>query len=174
MSNRRQFSSKTKRLIVQFSLLVILIFSDLFVKKIVQKYLAPVGTIPIIKNVFDFTYVENTGMAWGLLNQKSGLLSLIVGFVLLVMLVYIFLTKDNHVFWHICFSFIIGGGAANLIDRLLNGFVTDYFHVLFVDFPVFNLADCFIVVGCFSLIIYLIVDMIYEYKKKDAGVAANE
>ena len=96
-----------------------------------------------------------------------------VGAVLLVMLVYIFYTKDNNIFWHICIALIIGGGAANLIDRLLNGFVTDYFHVLFIDFPVFNLADCFIVIGCFSLIVYLLVDIIREYKLKDRGAASH-
>ena len=169
----RQFTTKTKRLLIQIPLLVLLIAVDLLIKKIVQIQLAPVGTIPVIKGVFDFTYVKNTGMAWGLMDEKSGLLSLIVGAVLLVMLVYIFYTKDNNIFWHICIALIIGGGAANLIDRLLNGFVTDYFHVLFIDFPVFNLADCFIVIGCFSLIVYLLIDIIREYKLKDRGAASH-
>ena len=170
----RTFSSKSKRLAVQLPLLIGFVVVDLVIKWLVQQYLAPVGTISVIDGVFDLTYVQNTGMAWGLLGQRSTLLSVVVGCILLAMLLYLFLTKEKHVFWHICFAMIVGGGAGNLIDRLMHGFVTDYFRFLFIEFPVFNFADCLIVVGCFALIGYLLVDVVREWQSKRHAEKQNE
>lgn len=170
----RKFSSKGKRLAVQLPLLICFVVVDLAIKELVQQKLAPVGTVTVIDGVFDFTYVQNTGMAWGLLGQRPTLLSVVVGCILLVMIFYIFFTKENNVFWHICFTLIIGGGAGNLIDRVLHGFVTDYLRFVFIDFPVFNLADCLIVVGCFSLIGYLLADVIREWQSKRRAVNVDE
>ena len=117
--------------------------------------------------VVDFYYTDSK------LN-RSMLLSIIVGCILLVMILYLFFTKESNIFWHICFSCIIGGGAGNLIDRLLHGFVTDYLRFVFIDFPVFNLADCLIVVGCFSLIGYLLADVIREWQSKRCSEKSDE
>lgn len=170
----RKFSSKGKRLAVQIPLLLFFIVLDLVIKRVVQEKLAPIGTVTVLDGVFDLTYVQNTGMAWGLLGQRSMLLSIIVGCILLVMILYLFFTKESNIFWHICFACIIGGGAGNLIDRLLHGFVTDYLRFVFIDFPVFNLADCLIVVGCFSLIGYLLADVIREWQSKRCSEKSDE
>ena len=60
---------------------------------------------------------------------------------------------------------IMGGGLGNLIDRVFRHFVVDYIEVLFIDFPVFNFADCFITVGEFVLIGYLLWDIFRDFKK---------
>ena len=54
-----------------------------------------------------------------------------------------------------CIAAIYGGGLANMIDRLRMGYVVDMIETLFVDFPVFNVADCFITCGCVLLMIHL-------------------
>lgn len=160
--------SRIKRIIIQFISIAVLICADLFIKKIVTEKLYPIGSVKVIEGIFEFSYVRNTGAAWGMFGEKSVLLSVIVGAVLILMTVYLIFTKETGTVWHICLPMIIAGGAANLFDRLINGFVTDYLRVTFIDFPVFNLADCFIVVGCIVLIIYLIYDIVKECgRKKD-------
>ena len=63
---------------------------------------------------------------------------------------------------------MIAGGIGNVIDRIRLQYVIDYIEPLFIDFAVFNFADCLITVGAFSLIIYLIVDLIKDIKKEKA------
>ena len=60
---------------------------------------------------------------------------------------------------------VMGGGLGNLIDRVFRHFVVDYIEVLFIDFPVFNFADCFITVGEFVLIGYLLWDIFRDFRK---------
>ena len=163
---RKTVSAKAKRLIAQFGAIAVLIFADLGIKVLVQRKLAPVGTIGILDGIFDLTYAENTGAAWGMMSGKSTLLSVVVGLVLAAMCIYLFFIKETGVVWHICLPLIIAGGGANLVDRIWHGFVTDYLHVAFIDFPVFNFADCCVVVGCLVLMVYLIVDVIREYAAK--------
>ena len=66
---------------------------------------------------------------------------------------------------------MLGGGLGNLIDRVTLHFVVDYIEVLFVDFPVFNFADCFVTVGAFVMIGYMVRDIWCDYKK---GKVSND
>ena len=72
---------------------------------------------------------------------------------------------------------LIAGGLGNLIDRIARGFVIDYIQVLFINFPVFNFADCLVTCSAIALMIYLVYDMIRETKqdraKKKAESAEN-
>lgn len=167
----RKKIKKPIRIAVQLVSVAVLIFLDLFIKKIVTDRLAPIGSVTVINNFFEFNYTRNSGAAWGMMGNKSELLSFLVGIVLIAMIVSLFFIKEKNPVWHICIPLIIAGGAANLADRLLNGYVTDYLRVTFIDFPVFNLADCFIVVGCISLIIYLICDIISESRANKGKIS---
>lgn len=158
-----------RRLSIQFIGIVLLIGADLGSKEIVHRLLQPIGTYPVLDKIFEFSYVENTGAAWGMLSSRSLFLSLVVSVALILMLFYMIFTKETRKLCQLSLSIIFSGGAANLVDRLLHGYVTDYLHVLFIDFPVFNLADCYIVVGCFLLIALLAADMIREYRQGKAG-----
>ena len=62
---------------------------------------------------------------------------------------------------------VIGGGVGNLIDRVRLGYVVDMLDCTFIEFPVFNVADCFITVGCFALIVYVIFLDRTEDKKRE-------
>lgn len=129
---------------------------DRIVKYLVVENMVPWETIPIIKDVFHFTYVQNQGAAFSLWEQQWIILigfpaaAVLAGFVLM------FVCRKS---WSRCMmtavSFICGGGLGNLIDRITAGYVVDIFD--FRVFPVFNIADIFICVGCGLMILDVLI-----------------
>ncbi len=113
------------------------------------------GRITVIPNLFYLTYVENYGAAFGILQGKTAFLAVIVSLVVLAALVLLFSGKIKHPLLYWAIVLVIAGGVGNLIDRIFQGYVVDYldFSALF-NFPVFNFADCCVVVGTFSILIY--------------------
>ena len=70
---------------------------------------------------------------------------------------------------------VVGGGIGNLIDRVLNGYVVDYFDVVFMKFAIFNVADCFVVVGCVCLFIGVLFSEAFDARRtRKAAVQAPE
>lgn len=142
-----------KKKIYLYSLILFLI--DFIVKRIVIKYLKLNFSIKVIKNFFYLTYVRNNGAAFSILNNQKILLLLIT----VICLFYInnYLTKNElDKVETISFCLITGGILGNLFDRLVYGSVIDYFDfkIFSYDFAIFNLADTFIVIGVFILLIY--------------------
>ena len=126
----------------------------------------------VIGGFLQLRYVENTGAAFSLFEDKTVLLSVFSGLVMLVGFYLIFAHKIKSKVMLVSVVMIMGGGLGNLIDRVMRHFVVDYIEVLFIDFPVFNFADCFITVGEFILIGYLIWDIVRDFKK--GKVQGNE
>jgi len=135
---------------------VILIF-DQFTKYLVIVNFTPGQSIPALPPVMYFTYVQNTGAAFGFLKGQQTL------FIVLSVLIIIWITRElltksmqsKIMLWG-C-SFVLGGAVGNLIDRLRFGYVVD-----FIDFrvwPVFNIADSAITVGIALLMAYTMVMM---------------
>ncbi|NLM42455.1 MAG: signal peptidase II [Clostridiales bacterium] len=128
---------------------------DQFIKmKIVDKVM-PHKSIEIIKNFFYLTYVENTGISFGMFKGKR-IIFIILTIIVCIILSYFLIkfSKTNRVI-AVCLAFIIGGAIGNLIDRIRLGYVIDYIHFSFFP-PVFNLADAAIVCGAIALSIILI------------------
>lgn len=129
------------------SLLVILV--DRIAKIFVEKFLDG-KIVDVIKNFFYLTCVKNEGAAFSILENKVLLLSLL-GILALVFLIY-FVTKYNKN--NIGYFFLIGGIIGNLIDRIFLGYVIDFigFNIFSYSFPIFNIADIFIVLGALFVI----------------------
>ncbi len=114
----------------------------------------------LIDDFFFFTYTVNTGAAWSFLADKDWgqiFFKVLTGVALVGFIVFIVFTiKKKQTWLSISLAFIIGGTIGNFIDRLAFNGVTDFIGVLFGDyqFPIFNLADSFLVVGLIMLIIY--------------------
>ncbi len=137
----------------------LLIVADQLVKQWALSVLQPLRTIPVWDGVFQFTYVENTGAAFGVLQGEQFILVGVTGVLILVLAVAVALKKIPSPWMQWCFALIIGGGVGNLIDRVVLGYVVDYLQVTFITFPVFNLADCFVVIGAIIFVIgYLFLD----------------
>ena len=114
-------------------------------------------SIAVIPGVFYLTYLENTGAAFGLFQGRAFVLG-IVSIAILAAVLYLLLSGragGRAILWGL--SLILAGGVGNLIDRLARGFVIDYldFSALF-GFPIFNLADCFVVVGTVLMMVHIL------------------
>ena len=125
-------------------------------------------SVPVIKDVFHFTYHGNTGMAFGMLADNKALLIGICALVLAVMCVIIYKMKPQSWLAKISFGMIIGGAVGNVFDRVAYGFVIDFLDFCLINYPVFNVADCFVVVGAILLCVYIIF-----FDKKEDEVGKN-
>ena len=108
-------------------------------------------------SLINLTYLDNRGAAFGILQDKR-ILFVILTLAIVLYLLYYFITnlKSNPLVLNIAFSLIISGALGNFYDRLFQGYVVDFIEFAFVDFPVFNIADIFVTVGCGLLIIYIL------------------
>ncbi len=149
---------------VQLSGIALLVFVDLFIKKIVLDNIALYEKVGFIDGLYGWTYVQNTGVAWGMFDSNPQLLSVVTGVVIAIGVIYLASPFRRPLAYDICIPLIIAGGLANMVDRIMRGFVVDYIETLFVEFPVYNFADCLVCVGAFSLIIYLIYEIVRDSK----------
>ncbi|MFZ7121412.1 MAG: signal peptidase II [Eubacteriaceae bacterium] len=138
----------------------ILVF-DQISKILVVNYVKPIITIPIIQNVFHLTYAENTGAAFSILSNKLPLLTIITIIFITILIIYLYtLVSKNRCFnyFSLSLTFIIGGAIGNLIDRIRLNYVIDFFDFRLINFAIFNVADCFIVIGSILLLLIIIFD----------------
>ena len=151
--------------------IIILCVIDQLIKWAVKSYLVPLGRVTVIPGVVELKYVENTGAAFGSMSNSTFLLSIFTSVLIVGCLIALFCGKIKDRFLKICLILIISGGFSNLLDRMFRGskffcgYVIDYINVLFVDFAVFNFADCLITVGCFAAVIYIL--FAEKFKKSD-------
>jgi signal peptidase II len=139
-------------------MIVIMVALDRWSKIWAQDVLMKVDTIPLLKNVFHLTYVENRGAAFSILHGKVGFLILFTGLVLvgLFVLLYTSIKKGESKVLVAALTLVIGGAIGNMYDRIVLGYVVDYFDFRWINFAVFNVADVFVVCGSLLLGIYLI------------------
>lgn len=113
---------------------------------------------PYSGTLFNFTYLENRGAAFGILQDRR-IFFIILTLAIVCALIYYFLKnyKTNPKVLNIALAMIISGAIGNFYDRLFQGYVVDFIEFAFVNFPVFNIADIFVTIGSILLIIYMIV-----------------
>lgn len=151
---------------VQLVSIAVLVAIDLIIKKIVVDNIALYEHVGFIEGLYGWTYIQNTGVAWGQFNSNPQALSAVTGLLVTAAIVYVALPIKRPVVYNICIPLIIAGGLANTIDRVYRGFVVDYIETLFVNFPVYNFADILVVCGAFLLAFYLIYEIIRDEKAK--------
>ena len=142
------------------------IFLDQLTKWLAVIFLQGNPPVPFIDWFIRFTYVENTGAAWGMFgapDQRWIFMTLSTVSIVAVVL-YMFIMKPKNPLLRISLAFIVGGGIGNMIDRVLLGYVVDFLDFTFMDFPVFNVADSFVCIGAAMLILYIVIDTVKEYK----------
>ena len=137
-----------KIFIISFIILVI----DIISKRLVIGSLLTSESISIIDNFFRITYAENTGVAFSLIEGYVGFIIIMTVIVIMMIFKYV---KNNNIskYEEIGYSFILGGAIGNLLDRVIYGYVIDFldFNIFGYDFPIFNIADSFIVIGVLIL-----------------------
>lgn len=124
------------------------------------------GPKEFLFGLFNFTYVENTGAAFSMFSGKTDTLSLLTVLFLIAIIFLLMKKQFESKFVNASLILVFAGGLGNLIDRIAYGYVVDFIEPLFIDFAVFNFADCCITVGAVMLIAYEIFEMIKERKTK--------
>lgn len=143
----------------------LLIFFDQFTKYLALTKLKGEEAIVLIQGVLELDYLENRGSAFGMFqNQKVFLLA--SGFVFLAFILYFMLKipiEKKYLLIHLCLTGILAGGIGNMIDRFRFGFVVDFISFVLIHFPIFNVADCYIVVS----VILLMLEILFVLKDDD-------
>ena len=132
-----------------------LVVIDQIVKYLVRANISLGQSVPFLPYIMDLTYVQNTGAAFSILRQHTWLLTLISAVVVLAMCALILkgFFKNRLGLWSA--ALVLAGGMGNLIDRAVFSFVTDMFKTTFINFAVFNVADCCITIGVPLLFLYV-------------------
>lgn len=117
----------------------------------------PHGAIEVIPNLFYLSYVENRGAAFGIFQNRSYILAGVTGIILICVLIAFLRGRFQSRFLRWTVAMGLAGGVGNLVDRIIRGYVVDYldFSALW-GFPVFNLADCCVVVATGLILIEVI------------------
>ena len=132
-------------------------FTDFFIKRYILANISVGETFGSFTPLIDFTYVQNTGAAFSSFQGMQWLFALVFA-AFTVGIIWEF-SKKRMPFttlerWLIVA--IYAGGLGNMIDRVRLGYVVDMIAVDFMNFPVFNVADCFITCGCILLLLHLV------------------
>lgn len=105
------------------------------------------NSVTAVKGVFSISFAWNTGAAFSLLQGRPGLVALVSAAVLLALAGIVFLPERLEAGVRYPMAAVLGGGAANLIDRLAYGAVADFIRLDFMNFPIFNPADAAVTLG---------------------------
>lgn len=159
--------------ILAFIAVAAIIGIDQYTKHIIETTMELGTSKNFIKGFIDISFIKNSGSAWGMLSGHTWLL-LSITFIVMLVLIALLLKyggKNKLLFWSVVL--IMSGGMGNMIDRIFkNGMVVDFLHFeFFPTFPVFNIADCAIVLGAGLLIVYFICDTLKEKKAKKEAMS---
>ena len=149
-------------IIIKILLIAIVIVADLLTKGFFED---KSGKVEFIPGFIYFTFVKNTGAAFGIFPNGSGWLVVFSVVFLLVFVLYDIGNKEQNWWSHTGFALIFAGAIGNMVDRLALGYVRDFIALDFMEFPVFNVADISVTIGCVLYIIYLIT-YIFDIRKR--------
>ena len=155
-------------------LLAACVAGDQLLKWWVTAHLEMGQSAPLLPGVVQLTRLHNTGAAWSSFSGKTGLLA-IVTIVLMLAVAWLLVKKIvRHPLGVTAGVRILGGGIGNVIDRVCRGYVVDMFDLQFISYPIFNLADCFVVVGVILGAVYYLWFYDKYDKKEPKDDAASE
>ncbi len=168
--------------IVELAVIAVILVADLLSKKYVWNFVDQNGVQENVIGLFNLVKVKNEGAGFGIFQGKTIGLTIITFIVVIAICVYLFFALKETEWLRISLVFITAGGIGNIVDRIAFGYVRDFIQFSFWDsFPVFNIADSFVTVGAFMLVVVLIVMLVKEGKKnqkefeeEQKNVASNE
>ena len=156
---------KSKLILLDFFVIIILLMIDQFTKYMAVLHLKNQNAIPLWKNVLELQYLENRGAAFGMLqNQKIFILFIGILFLIIILFFIVKLpTEKKFNIVHVCLAVIIAGGIGNMIDRFRLDYVIDFIYFKLINFPIFNVADIYVVCSTIGLFILFL----FVFKEKD-------
>lgn len=158
-------------MIVPIILAVILFIIDQATKYIALTKLKPLGSVTFIDGFMDFTFVGNRGAAFGILNGRVWLLLVIAAVICIVIIAAMLKMPNTKEYKWLKWSLmlILAGAIGNVADRLFRGYVVDFFEFTFIKWPVFNMADIYVVIGTIVMAVLVLFVIKDDKEEKDAG-----
>lgn len=145
--------------------LVLLIALDQLTKQLAAQYLYQKDSIEIIPGVFELSFLMNRGAAFGIMQNQQYFFAAVTGIVLCI-LVYAYIripAVKKYTPFHVLLVLLMAGAVGNFLDRVRLGYVIDFFYFKLIDFPIFNVADCYVVISVGLLSVLLL----FIYKEED-------
>ncbi len=158
--------SKNKIRLFSLSVIFSMVVTDQVIKYFIDLHLKPVSVKMLLPGFLQLHYFENDGAMMGFMSGKTELMTVASVICMTGILAVILSGKFRFGVDYVCLVFMAAGGFGNIIDRIFRGYVIDYIEVLFVDFYIFNFADCLVTCSAFILIFYEIYSVYKEYKNK--------
>ena len=156
--------NKKKKQLYGMDLVIVLCltFLDQLTKHLAMIHLKDQPAIPLIKGVLELQYLENRGAAFGILQNQKVIL-LIVS-VLFIGVILFFLNKvpdtSRYMILHVLAAAVIAGGVGNMVDRFRQGYVVDFIYFSLIDFPIFNVADIYVVTA--TILVFVLLLFVYK------------
>ena len=155
----------TKKHIFCMIMIVLIIAFDQITKYFASLKLADGSVAKFIPGVVQFKYAENTGMAFSMLSGARWMFIALTVVVCVGVFYYLFSNRCKNLWLYWSLGVILSGGIGNLIDRIRFGCVVDFIEPTFVNFAIFNIADCAVTCGAVVLVGYLLYDAFKDVKK---------
>lgn len=155
-------------MVLYLAIFFAIVVLDLLSKVMITSAFSPGQGTTVIKGILDFTYVRNEGAAFGMLQGARIFFIVITLAAVAAAIIYIVKARPSSPLERTALAFISGGAIGNFIDRLVLGYVRDFIAVTFIDFPVFNVADCFVCIGAGLYILYTLLDTFKAKKVEKA------
>ena len=168
----KKMSQKLKTSIIGIVTVIVLLIFDQLTKYMAVLQLKDAAPFVLFKDVFELKYLENHGAAFGVLQNQRFLL-LLITIVILGVLCFLYSripAKKRYFPLRATGILLAAGAVGNMIDRFINGYVVDFFYFKWIDFPIFNVADCYVVVAAvlaFFLVCFYYKDEDFDFLKKD-------
>lgn len=158
--------SKNKLRLLSFGIVFSMVLTDQIIKYFVDLYLKPISVKMLIPGFMQLHYLQNDGAMMGFMSGKTQFMTIASVICMLGIVAVILSGKIKFGVEYICIVFMSAGGLGNIIDRVFRGYVIDYIEVLFVDFYIFNFADCLVTCSAFVIIFYEIYSVYKDFKNK--------
>lgn len=126
--------------------------SKFFTVKFLNKY----ESVSVIKNFLDFTHVHNTGGPWSIFDGAPYIFIIMTVVIFALGFLYFRKNPPQNLLGKVSLCLIAGGALGNFADRIIRGYVVDMIDVNLFNYPVFNVADCFVVIGAVLMCIYIL------------------
>lgn len=157
-----------KMLCIDLLIFIVLLAADQLTKHIIRIKLEVHSYYTVIDKVLQIYHYENSGAVWGILKGQR-IMFILMAVIVMGVLLYFLLkapAEKKYLRLNIALTMIAAGAVGNTIDRVMNGKVTDFIYVVLINFPIFNVADIYITLATF----WLVIMVLFIYKDEDLDV----
>lgn len=162
--------SKARKLAISLPIVVVWLAIDIIIKDIANEHALGEVFGPSIPGILELRLVHNTGGAWGMFGDMTTALGVVSILMCVAIAAFIFLYERITTLGVVALSLVFAGGLGNAIDRFENGYVIDMISTVFIDFPVFNVADIGVTCG----VVLFIVSLLFPTKASDRSLEPSD